>query len=172
MGIPVYCLQGSGGGVLIDEKYKLSNSFLTNKDIHNIIFALTTFDEITGAQNKDEILMKLCLIEPDLTNIVENDAKNYFVVDLVDEKVNLHEDISKIINYCLDEEVYIELYLNSEKLVVAPISYVLKRDGIYLYCYDHDYKLIKIDNIKKCKVTTIDFIRNFQPYNKNQKYKG
>ena len=37
---------------------------------------------------------------------------------------------------------------------VVPISYVLRKEGLYLYCYDEQYKLILIDNISnvtKCE---------------------
>ncbi|MEG0857185.1 MAG: HTH domain-containing protein [Terrisporobacter sp.] len=170
IGVPIYCLQGIGGGVFIDENYKLSQTFFTNKDIHNIIYALTIFDQITGAKNKDEILMKLCLIDPNLTNIVEKDANNYFITDLIDETTIFDEDISKVINYCLDKELYITLYLNCRNIVVAPISYILKPDGMYLYCFDKEYKLIKMNSITKCNATDIEFIRDFKHYNKNKKY--
>lgn len=170
IGVPIYCLQGIGGGVFIDENYKLSQTFFTNKDIHNIIYALTIFDEITGAKNKDEILIKLCLIAPNLTNTVEKDAKNYFITDLIDEKIIIDKDISKIINYCLDKELYINLYLNDKNVVVAPISYILKPNGMYIYCFDTEYKLIKMNSIIKCNSTDIEFTRYFKPYNKKEKY--
>lgn len=172
IGVPVFCVQGGGGGVYIDEKYKFSKTFFSNEDIQNIIYALTTFDTITGKNNKRDILMKLCLIAPQLTNMIEEDARNYFIADLVDDDVKLEDKISNIINYALDEEVYINLYLEDGILKVAPISYILKRDGIYLYCYNGEYWLIKTRDIKECRVTKEEFIRDFEDYSKNKKYKG
>ena len=165
MGIPVFCLQGIGGGVFIDEKYKLSRSFFTNEDIHHLVFALTAFDSITGQSIKANIINKLCLISPDLTSLFEKDATDYFIVDLVKENAEVPPNIMESINQCLDDEVLISLVLSNKQCTVAPISYVLMTDGIHLYCFDTKYMLIKISDIEECSVTSCEFTREFIPYN-------
>ena len=168
MGIPVYSLQGIGGGVFIDEKYKLSRSFFTNEDIHHLVFALTAFDSITSQSNKASIINKLCLIAPELTTLFEKDATDYFIVDLVNENVEISHIIMDSINQCLDDEVLISLVLSDKKYTVAPISYVLRADGLHLYCFDTKYMLIKISDIEECSITSCEFIREFIPYNNNK----
>ena len=169
MGVPIFCLQGIGGGVFIDEKYKLTKSFFTNEDIHHIVLALTAFDSITEKSYKDSIVNKLCLIAPELTTLFEKDAKDYFVVDLVEEKIDVDTNIMESINQSLDYEILISLILANQQLTVAPISYVLKNDGMYLYCFDIKYMLIKISDIKECIVSSCEFNRDFISYNNNNK---
>ena len=168
MGVPIFCLQGSGGGVFIDEKYKLSRSFFTNEDIHHIVLALTAFDSITGQSSKANILNKLCLITPELTTLFEKDATDYFIVDLVEEKVEIPNTIMESINLSLDDEVFISLVVSNQHCTVAPISYVLKTDGMYLYCFETKYMLIKISDIEECFVTSCEFTRDFISYNNNK----
>ncbi len=168
MGVPIFCLQGIGGGVFIDEKYKLTKSFFTNEDIHHIVLALTAFDSITEKSYKDSIVNKLCLIAPELTTLFEKDAKDYFVVDLVEEKIDVDTNIMESINQSLDYEILISLILANQQLTVAPISYVLKNDGMYLYCFDIKYMLIKISDIKECIVSSCEFNRDFISYNNNK----
>lgn len=50
---------------------------------------------------------------------------------------------------------------------VAPISYVLKADGLYLYAFEREYVLIKIASITYSHITNIEFERNFTPYQQN-----
>ena len=168
MGVPIFCLQGNGGGVFIDEKYKLSKSFFTNEDIHHIVLALTAFDSITGQSHKSNILNKLCLITPELTTLFEKDATDYFIVDLVEEKVELPNTIMERINESLDNEVLISLFVSNQHYTVAPISYVLKADGMYLYCFEANYMLIKISDIENCSITLWEFTREFISYHNNK----
>ncbi|MEG1997568.1 MAG: HTH domain-containing protein, partial [Clostridiales bacterium] len=77
MGIPVYCQQGSGGGVRLDESYKFSTSFFTTVDIHQIIFALKIMDSFAKNPKKNNAIDKLCLLAPELSTIFANDADEY-----------------------------------------------------------------------------------------------
>lgn len=166
MGIPIYCTQGIGGGVKIDENYKFSTSFFTDSDIHQIIFALTIADSFSSVQKKDSIINKLCLMSPELSVLFENDAKQYLSIDLITEKVNTDDPIYKIINHCLDDEVY--AIINST-LKVAPIGYVLKSDGLYLFCFSTEYILIKCDSINIIEPTEIEFDHVFISYEEYKK---
>ncbi|MEG2200380.1 MAG: HTH domain-containing protein, partial [Anaerovorax sp.] len=103
MGIPVYCVQGVGGGVRIDENYKFSTSFFTDADIHQIVFALKIMDSFSETPKKSDIINKLCLIAPELTAMFENDAENYLSIDLLSEKISTENWICEKIDYCLDE---------------------------------------------------------------------
>ncbi|GAA0782105.1 helix-turn-helix transcriptional regulator [Hathewaya limosa] len=170
MGVPVQCIQGKHGGVFIDEKYKLSTSFFTNEDIQDIIFALTAFDSFGKKQCKENILKKLCMIAPELVGVLENDSKEYFVCDLVSEKVDMQSEICKNINECMNKDVFLKISFNNYKAVVAPISYVLKPDGLYLYCFNDEYYLISISKIKHTEITENEFIRDFIPYKENKKF--
>lgn len=167
IGVPVICKQGNQGGIYVEESYKLTSSFLTNEDLKTITFALSMFDSLSTKKHKDRVLNKLSLIAPDLVHLYENDADDYFVVDLVEEKIDMTESVYKKINYCLNEELYLKIEVNEEQLVVAPISYVLRPEGLYLYAFAKEYLLIKISTIRHSETTAIEFERNMIPYKNN-----
>jgi len=168
MGVPVTCKQGNQGGVYVDENYKLSRSFFNNEDLQSITFALSVYDSISTKKHKDRIMKKLALIAPDLVYLFEHDSNEYFVVDILNEKIDMTEIVYKNINYCFDEEYCLSISVDDKQMVVAPISYVLKSDGLYLYAFEEEYILIKISAIQSSQVTDFEFERNFIPYKKNK----
>ena len=167
VGVPIICKQGNQGGVYVEESYKLTSSFLTNDDLQTITFALSMYDSISTKKHKDSVLNKLSLIAPDLVHLYENDAEDYLIVDLVEEKIDMTGSIYKQINHCLNEELYLAMEVSGEQLVVAPISYVLRPEGLHLYAFAQEYLLIKISTIRHSEITAIEFERNFLSYKNN-----
>lgn len=170
MGVPVTCKQGNQGGIYIEESYKLTESFFTNEDLQTITIALSMYDSISSNRNKDQVMKKLALISPELIDLLETDANDYFVVDFTGEKIDMTESVYKKINHCLDEEVLLAVTCGDEQILVAPISYVLRSEGLYLYAYDVDYLLIDISTIKEAQCTKIEFERTFIPYKENTQF--
>lgn len=166
MGIPVYCIQGVGGGVRIDENYKFGTSFFTNEEIRQIIFALKIMNSLGSTPKNNSIIDKLCLIAPELSAMFESDAENYLSIDLLTEKIDMASWICETIDYCLDEEVLVVI---NDSLTVAPITYVLKSNGLYLFCFSDDYQMIRFRDIEKMDVTTTSFDRNFISYEEYKK---
>lgn len=169
MGIPLTSRQGNSGGVFIEESYKLSRSFLSPEDLHNIIMALSIYDSFSVKKRMAEVLNKLKLISPDLTNLLEHDANEYFVVDLLDEKIDMAGQVYEHINYGFNEEFCLRISAGGEDRTVAPISYVLRADGMYLYAFDNEYLLIRIADISGSEITELPFERDFIPYRENKK---
>ncbi|MEG2701960.1 MAG: HTH domain-containing protein [Clostridia bacterium] len=161
MGIPVYCTQGVGGGVQIDDHYKFTTSFFTDADIHQILFALAIADSVSEIPRRQSIINKLGLMSPELSVMFENDAKQYLSFDLVSEKVNTDNEVCTKINHCLDEEV---LAIINGTLTAAPIGYVLKSDGLYLFCFSDEYQVMKCTEIQTIEITDICFERKFISY--------
>lgn len=166
IGIPVYCTQGIGGGVHIDENYKFSTSFFTDSDIHQIIFALKIMNSLSQAPKKSTVIDKLCLIAPELSTMFESDAEHYLSIDLISENITIENWIYEKIDYCLDKEV---IAVINGSLRVAPIGYVLKSDGIYLFCFSDFYQLIKCSNMKTIDLTELGFERRFISYEEYKK---
>ncbi|PIC73688.1 hypothetical protein CSV76_09725 [Sporosarcina sp. P17b] len=170
MGVPVTCKQGNQGGIYIEESYKLTESFFTNEDLQTITIALSMYDSISSNRNKDQVMKKLALISPELVDLLETDANDYFVVDFTGEKIDMTESVYKKINHCLDEEVLLAVTCGDEQILVAPISYVLRSEGLYLYAYDVDYLLIDISTIKEAQCTEIEFERTFISYKEHTQF--
>lgn len=144
-GIPVYCQQGSGGGVYIDENYKFNQSFFTVEDIGHMITALHIAKTFTANPQNKEVFKKLTLLNPDLTTFFNENIQKHLFLDLYDQPVDFEHGIFAMINHCLDFKVYATI---NDVFEVVPLSYVYKVDGIHLFCYKDDYKLLKIAEIK------------------------
>lgn len=167
LGVPIICQRGSNGGIFIEESYKLNTSFFTPNDLQTITFALSLYDAISVKKQKEQVLQKLALISPDLIQLFEQDAQDYFVVDLMPQPIDLTTPIYKAINHCFDEEQFLEIEYNQHHYTIAPISYVLKADGLYLYAFMDDYYLFKTEHIQTARILNETFERNFIPYDKN-----
>ncbi|MEG0639657.1 MAG: HTH domain-containing protein, partial [Clostridia bacterium] len=161
MGIPVYCTQGVGGGVQLDAHYKFGTSFFTAADIHQIVFALKIMDSLSQNQTKNAILNKLCLLAPELSAMFAYDAEQYLSIDLLCEKIDVEDWVYEKIDDCLDREV---LAVINHALTVAPIGYVLKPDGLYLFCFSDSYQMIHCKDIHAMEPTAISFEREFISY--------
>ncbi|MEF9970947.1 MAG: HTH domain-containing protein [Oscillospiraceae bacterium] len=161
MGIPVFCTQGAGGGVQLDESYKFGTSFFTKADLQQIIFALKIMDSLSDVPSKNTIVDKLCLIAPELSAMFESDAETYLSIDLLTEKVDRDAWVCEKIDYCLDNEV---LAIINGSLSVAPIGYVLKSDGLYLFCFSDSYQMLKCREIQTIDPSETEFERNFISY--------
>ncbi|MEG1997767.1 MAG: hypothetical protein RR051_04930, partial [Clostridiales bacterium] len=85
----------------------------------------------------------------------------YLSIDLLSEKLTTADWICDKIDYCLDEEV---LAIINDSLTVAPIGYVLKPDGLYLFYFSSSYQLIKCGDIKTIEPTNMNFEREFISY--------
>lgn len=166
MGIPVYCAQGIGGGVYLDQNYQFAGSFFTPEEIHNIILALSVADSFSVTQRKDAIIQKLCLLDSSLTTLIESEMQDYLSIDLVDTPVDTDTEICKIINYCLDEQVLANFDGISN---VACLEYVLKHDGLYLFAHTQNYILLKVSEITKIEPLDIIFDRTFLNYREFKK---
>ena len=132
MGVPVTCKQGNQGGIYIEKSYKLTESFFTNEDLQTITIALSMYDSISSNQNKDHVMKKLALISPELVDLLETDANDYFVVDFAGEKIDMTENMYKKINYCLDEEVLLAITSVMSKSWLRPLVMYCGRKG-YTY---------------------------------------
>ncbi|MEG2191838.1 MAG: HTH domain-containing protein [Oscillospiraceae bacterium] len=166
MGVPVHCYRGVGGGVRIDEKYKFGTGFFTDSDIHRIIFALKIMESLGDEKGETSIIDKLFLVAPELCAIFQSDAENYLSVDLLCEKIQTDDALCRQIDFCLDEEVL--AVLDGGELT-APISYVLKADGLYLFCFSKGYKLLKCQDLTSFLPTEQSFQRDFITYEEYKK---
>lgn len=165
IGIPVHCQQGSGGGVVLDENYKFTQSFFTPEDIGHMVTALHIAKTFTANTQNKEIIRKLSLIDPNLTEFFKENVSQHFFLDLYAPPVNFDTDIFALINHCLDLKVYATI---DDVFEVIPLSYVFKADGIHLFCYKDNYKLLKIADISSFVPTEVEFQGEFLRYDECQ----
>ena len=76
-GIPIYALQGKGGGIEIAEDFVLSKSLLSENEKQQIMSALQGLDNTT-VQHENELLIKLsALFKMKNTSWIEVDFNNW-----------------------------------------------------------------------------------------------
>jgi predicted DNA-binding transcriptional regulator YafY len=170
MGVPVYTIRGRNGGVAIEENYKLKSSYFSTTDLQDIILALTIYDSMILNNRNESIYKKLLAIDPSLTSMYKKTIENYFVCELLVGKLNLADDMFRIINRAFSKKKKIELKSTKESRTVVPINYVLRNPGMHLYCYESDYLLLNLSHYNSVVLLEEGFEDNFIPYNKMNKY--
>lgn len=154
LGIPIITYRGVNGGIKLDENYIIAKYILTESDYKNLILSLYISENIIQNLKKADLIEKFKLVNNKKCTEVLDEVKNRFIIDLKKENFEIKDSRYEIINKALDNKNFIVLDINGSIFEVFPISYVLKNEGLYLYCYDIEYKLILIDiisNISECK---------------------
>lgn len=160
LGVPIISKAGLGGGIFLSSDYIFSKSFFTEKEIESLLIGQYIFDSIRKDQTPNSLIKKLKLLQSSEVIQKEKDLNEYFHIELLNEKVTVKTPICETINEGMDKELFIEIYCEL-KYVVVPQSYILKNDGLYLFCTDeNEYYEIPINMIKKCDLTKIEFIRD------------
>ncbi len=160
MGIPVYTQPGYEGGVFISPDYKFSKSFFTVQEIEDIILAFHIVNSINQKDRKSSVLKKLELLVPELVFLKEIDFYEYLKVDIIQKAITIHTPICNTINYGFNEEFFLNIKIYEEFYIIAPLSYVLRADGLYLYCSDGNrYFTFPIEEITECTKTNQTFQR-------------
>ena len=154
LGIPIISYRGVNGGIELDKNYIIAKYVLTESDYKDLILSLYISEHMIRNLKKSDLINKFKLVNHDRCTEILDELEKRLVVDLDDEKIIVNNNICKIINNALDNKTYVKLESLEEEMEVVPISYVLRKEGLYLYCYDEQYKLILIDNISnvtKCE---------------------
>ena len=146
LGIPIISYRGKNGGIQIDKNYIIAKYVLTKADFEDLILSLYISENIFKDLKKSNLIDKFKLVNSKVCQQILDNLKEKFIVDLQGKKENKYF-IDEIIKKCLNEETFVKIQLGKIFMEVLPISYVLKDDGLYLYCYDGEYKLILTDNL-------------------------
>ncbi|MBO3444714.1 HTH domain-containing protein [Clostridium sp. CCUG 7971] len=167
LGIPIITYRGVNGGVDLDRNYIIAKYILTDSDYESLILALYISENISENIKKSFLIDKFTLVDSDRCSRILNNLKEKLIIDLYENKFSTENKICNEINKSLDNKFFVELEIEGSKVEVFPISYVLKKEGLCLYCCDEEYKLILIDKISKaveCKKryygTIISYIDN------------
>lgn len=162
-GIPIYALQGKGGGIRIAEEFVLSRSLLTKEEKEQILTALQGLEN-TNTLCENELLTKLsALFKMKNTNWIEVDFSSW-KKDLRAE--NLFQDLkSAIISRKL---VSFSYFSSSEEETVRsakPARLLFKGQDWYLYAFcllREDFRYFKLSRIKNLEVLPEGFEEDFE----------
>ena len=153
MGIPVYAMQGKGGGITLLDNFVLDKSLLSTREKEQILMALQGIIA-TEPNNSDELLTKLgSLFQTKNTNWIEVDFSNWV-------KRNPGQDIFQLIKSAIFSRnvisfQYFSSNRESTKRRVEPLKLVFKSKDWYLYGFclmRNDYRFFKLTRIREMEM--------------------
>ena len=89
-------------------------------------------------------------------------------MDLFEEKFDSKNIVCKEINKAIDNKSFINIEVGSENLEVYPISFVLRKEGLCLYCLNEEYMLILINKISSVRINNKSYNKNIIIYTENK----
>lgn len=153
MGIPVYAMQGKGGGITLLDNFVLDKSLLSTREKEQILMALQGII-VTEPNNSDELLTKLgSLFQTKNTNWIEVDFSNWV-------KRNPSQDIFQLMKSAIFSRNVISFqYFSSNRESterrVEPLKLVFKSKDWYLYGFclmRNDYRFFKLTRIREMEI--------------------
>ena len=163
-GIPIYAVQGKGGGISILSDYTLEKSFLSEQEREQILMALQGIMATTG-KTSDELLTKLSgLFQMKYTKWIEVDFSDWVQGKPQQNTFNLIKNAifqKKVISFC-----YFNSKGNNSKRNARPICLVFKSKDWYLYAFcllRNDYRFFKLTRIRQVEMLSDTFTQDFTP---------
>ena len=162
-GIPIYALQGKGGGIEIAEDFVLSKSLLSENEKQQIMSALQGLDNTT-IQRENELLTKLsALFKMKNTSWIEVDFNNWQNNKMYEKTF---DDIKSAI---LSKNIISFTYFSSNEKetdrIVKPVRLLFKSQDWYLYALcllRNDFRYFKLSRIKNLEIHTEKFDDSFE----------
>ena len=162
-GIPIYALQGKGGGIEIAEDFVLSKSLLSENEKQQIMSALQGLDNTT-IQRENELLTKLsALFKMKNTSWIEVDFNNWQNNKMYEKTF---DDIKSAI---LSKNIISFTYFSSNEeetsRSVKPVRLLFKSQDWYLYALcllRNDFRYFKLSRIKNLDIHTEEFDDSFE----------
>ena len=162
-GIPIYALQGKGGGIEIAEDFILSKSLLSEHEKQQIISALQGLDNTTK-QHENELLTKLsALFKMKNTSWIEVDFNNWQNNKLYEKTFNGIK--SAILSKNIVSFTYFSSNEKETSRRVKPVRLLFKSQDWYLYAFcllRNDFRYFKLSRIKNLEIHTEKFDDSFE----------
>lgn len=160
-GIPVYSLQGKGGGVSILNDFVLDKSLFSEAERQQILMALQGINAVSEVHS-EELLTKLgALFQARVTNWIEVDFSSW-------AQNKPKQDVFNLIKDSIFQKNIIRFqYFGSSGMTerrVQPAKLVFKSKDWYLYgfCLEkNDYRFFKLTRIKALEVLPETFSQEF-----------
>ena len=168
LGIPIMIHRGKNGGVEIDESYVIRRQMLRYSDYEALLFALYICESISKEISETFLLDKFKILENKKGSETLDKLKERFIVDLYEEKFDANSKVRNEIDKALDSKSFIEVEVKQGTISIFPISYILRKEGLCLYCYSEEYKLILINKIYNVKIINKSYDNNIISYMDNK----
>ena len=162
-GIPIYALQGKGGGIEIAEDFILSKSLLSENEKQQIMSALQGLDN-TAIQHENELLTKLsALFKMKNTNWIEVDFNNWQNNKMYERTFNGIK--SAILSKNIVSFTYFSSNEEETNRIVKPVRLLFKSQDWYLYAFcllRNDFRYFKLSRIKNLDIHIEKFDDSFE----------
>lgn len=155
-GIPVVSFQGKGGGVGIDEDYRLDRQVLTIPDLVSIFSALRSVSTVFETVELSSALEKVRTLVPKACRFEADALQDQIVIDILPWDFRAREkQLLKEIRQALCDRRVIEIEYRtfeqkSSTRAVEPMTLVFKGHAWYLYAFCRarkDYRLFRLSRI-------------------------
>ncbi len=161
-GIPIYAIQGKGGGISILNDYTLDKSLFSGQEQEQMLAALQGMAATTG-KNSNELLTKLSgLFQIKSTNWIEVDFSDWAHCAPQQDTFNIIKEAifqKRVISFC-----YFSGKGKKEKRNVKPVRLVFKSKSWYLYSFcllKNEYRFFKLTRMKELKMLSETFTQDF-----------
>lgn len=160
-GVPIYTMQGSGGGISIMDEYSIDRAILNDHEKNSILLALKTLQAIQYPEI-DQVLEKL-------GSAFRQNISDWIAIDFSPwgadpNQYNKFSDLKMAILKTLVIEID---YINSRNTrttrLIEPHRLVFKSQAWYLWGYCRlrsDYRTFRISRIKRVVITSEVFDRS------------
>ena len=159
-GIPIYTVQGKGGGIFILPEFVLEKSLLTPQEKEQILMALQGLAAAEDSRT-DELLTKL-------GGLFRVQGANWIEVDFSDWHKNtagaeLFDELKRAVFSCRRVSFsYFAGEGGGTVRTVEPVKLIFKSKDWYLYgfcCLRNDFRFFKLTRIKDLKILSETFLR-------------
>lgn len=147
LGIPIISYRGVNGGIELDRNYIIAKYILTENDYKDLILSLYISEHINSDLKKTDLIAKFKMVDSERCKEILEKLEERFIIDLDEEPVRDKKDVYNVIESAMDNKSFVKLKLEDNVIEVFPISYVLKKEGLNLYYYDREYKLISMNMV-------------------------
>lgn len=162
-GIPIYAMQGKGGGIEIAREFVLSKSLLTKEEKEQIMMALQGLN-YTGTLYENELLTKLAaLFKMKNTNWIEVDFNNWQNNKICEKTFN--EIKAAVLNQNIISFTYFSSHEEKTSRKAKPVRLLFKGQDWYLYAFcllRNDFRYFKLSRIKNLKRLPAHFEDHFE----------
>lgn len=154
-GIPIITVQGSGGGIMIMDNYKIDKTLLSSEELRSIISGLQGLDSITETNRYKMLMEKL---SADTSNAVNVD--NHIIIDLSNWDKSAVSDKIEMIRSAIERKERISFRYfspNGESLrTIEPYHLIFQWSNWYVWGYcikREDYRMFKLSRMTELKCT-------------------
>lgn len=153
-GIPIITKQGSGGGIYIQEGYKIDKNIFKQNEMSEISTGLKALASINLAKDAEGLINKIIPSDINHENEIVKIELGSFWKQSISNKIQI---IKQAIgsNSCVSF-----IYYNKNgksKKVVEPYYVIFKWDSWYLYAYTNDFRLYKLNRLWDIEIEDAKF---------------